>query len=154
MSKDGISKVESSLKKNSNNKLNFDLSSKTLEKHPSAKNLFNDEKSKTTNNNIISFSLNENITDKKIKSTKNLKSNYSINVINTENKIADNDETFFIKSPQNINKNNNNNLLNINSQKNIFSLFQTFKNKLIKKSQLISLMEKDIILLKKNYLLI
>lgn len=154
MSKDGISKVESSLKKNSNNKLNFDLSSKTLEKHPSAKNLFNDEKSKTTNNNIISFSLNENITDKKIKSTKNLKSNYSINVINTEYKIADNDETFFIKSPQNINKNNNNNLLNINSQKNIFSLFQTFKNKLIKKSQLISLMEKDIILLKKNYLLI
>ena len=122
MSKYGISKVKSSSKINSNNKLNFDLSSKTLEKHPSAKNLFNDEKSKKANNNIISFSLNENITDKKIKSSKNLNSNYSINIINTENKIANNDETFFIKSPQKVNKNNNNNLLNINSQeKYIFS---------------------------------
>ena len=43
-------------------------------------------------------------------------------MINTENKIANNDETFFIKSPQKVNKNNNNNLLNINSQeKYIFS---------------------------------
>lgn len=92
-----------------NNKLSLNPLSKTLEKHPSAKNLFNDDEKNNTNQDLNSFSIPKIFSNNEINVKDRVTKNYSINILNIETKLANKNENFYIK---------NNNIENLNLKKN------------------------------------
>ena len=92
-----------------NNKLSLNPLSKTLEKHPSAKNLFNDDEKNNTNQDLNSFSIPKFFSNNEINVKDRVTKNYSINILNIETKLANKNENFYIK---------NNNIENLNLKKN------------------------------------
>lgn len=92
-----------------NNKLSLNPLSKTLEKHPSAKNLFNDDEKNNTNQDLNSFSIPKIFSNNEINVKDRVTKNYSINILNIKTKLANKNENFYIK---------NNNIENLNLKKN------------------------------------
>ena len=112
----------------SNNKLSLIPLNKSIQKHPSAKNLFNNEEKKIiSNQDLKSFSNSKYLSDNVINVKQDLVQNYSISISNIETKLADENEYFFIKN-QNIEnikiKKNENKVQNKN---NIFELSEEQK---------------------------
>jgi len=111
----------------SNNKLSLIPFNKSIQKHPSAKNLFNNEEKIISNQDLKSFSNSKYLSDNEINVKQDLVQNYSISILNIETKLADEKEYFFIKN-QNIEnikiKKNENKVQNKN---NIFELSEEQK---------------------------
>ena len=95
----------------SNNSLSVIPLDKTIERHPSAKNLFHNEEKIISNQDLNSLSVPKYLSDNEINSKKSLNSNYSINILHIETKLANENENFFIKNQDsenlNIKKNEN-----------------------------------------------